>query len=46
MNNDSIEVDEQRIEEGSAFCYLEDMLERNGGAERAVKTRVAAAWSK
>ena len=46
MDDDSIKVYEQRIEEGSAFCYLGDMLERNGGAERAVKTRVAAAWSK
>lgn len=46
VDDDSIEVDGQRIEEVSAFCYLGDMLERSGGAERAVRTRVAAAWSK
>ena len=46
MDNDSIEVYEQEIEEVSAFCYLRDMLVRSGGAERAVKPCVAAAWSK
>ena len=44
--DDSIEVDGQMIEEVSAFCYLGDMLERSGGVERAVRTRVAAAWNK
>ena len=46
VDNDSIEVYEQEIEEVSAFCYLRDMLVRSGGAERAVKPCVAAAWSK
>ena len=28
------------------FCYFSDVLESEGGAERAVRTRVAAAWGK
>ena len=28
------------------FCYLGDVLDREGGAERAVRARVAAAWGK
>ena len=28
------------------FCYLGDVLDSEGGAERAVRSRVAAAWGK
>ena len=28
------------------FCYLGDVLDSEGGAERAVRERVAAAWGK
>ena len=28
------------------FCYLGDVLDSEGGAERAVRARVAAAWGK
>ena len=28
------------------FCYLGDVLDSEGGAERAVRARVAAAWRK
>ena len=28
------------------FCYLGDALDSEGGAERAVRARVAAAWGK
>ena len=34
------------IEEVESFCYLGDVLDREGGAERAVRARVAAAWKK
>ena len=34
------------IQEVQEFCYLGDMLDTDAGAERAVKTRVACAWSK
>ena len=28
------------------FCYLYDVLDSEGGAERAVRARVAAGWEK
>ena len=28
------------------FCYLGDVLDSEGGAERAVRARVAVAWGK
>ena len=28
------------------FCYLGDVLDSEGGAEKAVRARVAAAWGK
>ena len=28
------------------FCYLSDMVDREGGVQRAVAMRTAAAWSK
>jgi len=39
-------VDDTRIEEVSSFCYLGDLIGVEGGAERAVRMRIAAAWSK
>jgi hypothetical protein len=30
----------------NTFCYLEDMIGREGGVDEAVKTRVRYAWSK
>ena len=30
----------------SQICYLGDVLDSEGGAERAVRARVAAAWAK
>ena len=34
------------VEEVESFCYLGSILDREGGVERAVRARVAAAWSK
>ena len=44
--DESLVVEGGRIEEVSHFCYLGDVLDRSGGAERAIRTRIAAAWSK
>ena len=41
-----IEVDGSSVGEVKQFCYLGDMLEREGDAERTVRTRVAATWNK
>ena len=38
--------DENVIEEVQTFTYLGDVIHRDGGVERAVRERVAAAWSK
>ena len=37
---------ENVIEEVETFMYLGDVVDREGGVERAVRGRVAAAWSK
>ena len=37
---------ENVIEEVEAFTYLGDVVDRDGGVERAVRGRVAVAWSK
>ena len=34
------------IEEVTHFCYLGDILDRDGGAERAVRARIAYGWAK
>ena len=41
-----IEVDGEVVEAVESFCYLGDMISCEGGAERAIKTRTAAAWRK
>lgn len=40
-----MEVDGEVIE-AKQFCSLGDKLERGGGAERAIRTRVSAMWKK
>ena len=44
--DESVVTSDGTIEEVHQFCYLGDMLDSSGGAERAVRSRVAAAWSK
>ena len=44
--DESLVVEGGIIEEVTHFCYLGDLLDRSGGAERAMKTRISAAWSK
>ena len=44
--DESLVVEGGRIEEVSHFCYLGDVLDRSGGAERAIRARISAAWSK
>ena len=39
-------MDAERMEEAEKFCYLGDILDCEGGAERPVRARVAAAWQK
>ena len=34
------------VEEVESFCYLGSIVDREGGVERAVRARVATAWSK
>jgi hypothetical protein len=34
------------IREVKQFCHISDMLDSEGGVERSVRTRVAAAWRK
>ena len=47
-----VEIDESlvleggKIEEMTHFCYLGYVLDRSGWAERAIRARIAAAWSK
>lgn len=43
---ETIEVDGGVIEEVKQFCYLGDMLDSEGGVERAVRARVATTWGK
>ena len=42
--DDSIMTSEGVISEVQQFCYLGDMLDCEGGSERAAKTRVSCAW--
>ena len=43
---ENIIVGEQLVGSVKQFCYLGDVLDCEGGVERAVRMRVAAAWSK
>ena len=38
--------DDEVIRETESFCYLGDVVDREGGVERAIHARVAAAWTK
>ena len=44
--DESIQLHDGIVEEVKSFCYLGDMLDRGGGAERSVRNRIACAWSK
>ena len=44
--DESIVLDSGTIEEVSQFCYLGDMLDCEGGAEKAVRHRISVAWFK
>ena len=44
--DESIVVEEGTVEEVGKFCYLGDMLDSEGGVERAVRMRVSTAWRK
>ena len=44
--DDSLAMDNGTIEEVEEFCYLGDMLDSEGGAERAVRHRISIAWFK
>ena len=44
--DDSVVTSGGTIEEVNQFCYLGDVLDCCGGAERAVRSRVATAWNK
>ena len=46
LMNPSFISDETSIAEMSSFCYLGDIIGGEGSAERAVRMRIAAAWSK
>lgn len=41
-----VAVDGDVLEEVSKFCYLGDVLNGEGGVERAVKVRASATWGK
>ena len=38
--------DDEVVRETESFCYLGDVVDREGGVERAKHARVAAAWTK
>ena len=46
LPDDSIHLPDGQVEEVKSFCYLGDVLDRGGGAERTVRNRIACAWSK
>ena len=41
-----IQLDKEIIEVVDSFCYLEDVLSTEGGVERTIQARTAAAWKK
>jgi len=43
-SDDSIQLKWGTIKEIKSFCYLEDILQCEGGAERAARARVSQAW--
>ena len=44
--DDSIRLEAVTIEEVKSFCYFGDVLQSEGGVERAVRARVSQAWMK
>ena len=44
--SDDIHIGSEVIEEVEEFCYLGDLLDCEGGVERAGRMRVSAAWRK
>ena len=44
--DESLVVEGGIVEEVTHFCYLGDVLDRSGGAERSIRARIAAAWAK
>ena len=44
--SEDIHIGGEVIEEVEEFCYLGDLLDREGGVERTVRMRVSAAWRK
>ena len=44
--SESIQIEGAEIQEVKEFCYLGDLLDTEGGVERSVRMRVAAAWRK
>ena len=46
VTDESIVLHSGTIEEVKEFCYLGDMLDCAGGAEKAVRHRIAVAWFK
>ena len=44
--DNGIRIDGNDLEEVEYFCYLGDTLDCEGGVERAVRARVASAWTK
>ena len=44
--DESIVLDSGTLEEVSEFCYLGDMFDCEGGAEKAVRHRISVAWFK
>ena len=44
--DDTIHLRDGQVEEIKTFCYLGEVPDRSGGAERTVRNRTACAWSK
>ena len=43
---DDLQLEGGVVEKVKEFCYLGDLLDPEGGVERAVRMRVSAAWYK
>lgn len=46
QQEETIEVGGGMRGEVKQFCYLEEILDSEGGMERAVRGKLAASWSK
>ena len=44
--DESVMVEDGKIEEVASFCYLGDVLDRGCTVDAAVKARISAAWGK